>query len=296
MNFDLTDEQHAVQEAAAAVFAGGGGWSDLAAANLLGVSLPEDVGGSGLGLVELALALVEQGRHAAPAPLWPTVVTALAVDHFALDRDRWLPEVIAGDAVLSVALGADAPVPYGAEAAAILVGRQLVQGAPATPVATTDGQPAALIPGAAALDPWVRDRVLVALCALQVGLCEGALHHTATYVSQREQFGRAIGTFQAVAHRAADAYIDLEAMRVTMFAAAWRLDAGLDAAADLRVAKWWAAEAGHRVIHAAQHLHGGIGSDVEYPIHRYFLWGKQVATTLGGGSEQLSALADVVAV
>jgi alkylation response protein AidB-like acyl-CoA dehydrogenase len=85
-------------------------------------------------------------------------------------------------------------------------------------------------------------------------------------------------------------------MRVTMLAAAWKLDAGSDATGDVRVAKWWASEGGHRVVHAAQHLHGGIGSDIEYPIHRYFLWGKQLAVMLGGGSEQLAALADVVAV
>jgi alkylation response protein AidB-like acyl-CoA dehydrogenase len=84
-------------------------------------------------------------------------------------------------------------------------------------------------------------------------------------------------------------------MRVTMLAAAWRLDANLDASAETRVAKWWAAEGGHRVVHACQHLHGGIGSDIEYPIHRYFLWGKQLAVMLGGGSAQLSALAEVIA-
>ncbi len=145
------------------------------------------------------------------------------------------------------------------------------------------------------MDPWVRERALVALAALQVGVCASALRQTAAYVGEREQFGRPIGTFQAVAHRAADAYNDVQAMRMTMLAAAWKLDAGLDATADVHVAKWWAAEGGHRVVHAAQHLHGGIGSDIEYPIHRHFLWGKQLAVMLGGGSEQLAALADVVA-
>lgn len=292
MDFTLTDEQLAVHESARAVFARGGAWSDLAAANLLGIGLPERVGGSGLGLVELALLLVEQGRAVAPAPVWPTVIAALAADD-----DEVSARVVSGDAVLSVALGRDVPVPYGAEAEAVLVGRRLVPVSDAIAVETTDRQPAALIDlGDVELDPWVRDRVLVALCALQVGVCEAAVEQTAAYVSQREQFGRPIGTFQAVAHRAADAFVDLEAMRLTMLAAAWRVDAGLDAAADLRVAKWWAAEGGHRIIHAAQHLHGGIGSDVEYPIHRYFLWGKQLAVTLGAGTEQLSALADLVAV
>ncbi len=295
MNFTLSDEQAAVQEAARAVFEGGGSWADLAAANLLGIPVSEDVGGSGLGMLELALLLVEQGRVVAPLPLWPTLVAAMAVDQFDLDRAAWLPRVIAGEAVLSIAAG-DAPVPYAVSAAALLVGRALVEPGPVEPVETTDGQPAGLTGHRADVDPWVRDRVLVAMSAVQVGVCEAALQQTARYVSEREQFGRPIATFQAVAQRAADAYIDVEAMRVTMLAAAWKLDAGLAAEADVRVAKWWAAEGGHRVIHACQHLHGGIGSDVEYPIHRYFLWGKQLAAMLGAGSEQLSALADIVAV
>jgi 3-oxocholest-4-en-26-oyl-CoA dehydrogenase beta subunit len=295
MDFSLSEEQLAVREAARAVFAGGGTWTDLATANLLGIALPEDVGGSGLGMVELALLLEEQGRVVAPLPVWPTLVAAMAVDHFDIDRATWLPKVVAGNAVLSVVAG-DAPVPYAAQAEALLVGRALLEPGPLEVVETTDGQPASLVQHTAALDPWVSDRALVALCALQVGVCEAALQQTATYVSQREQFGRPIATFQAVAQRAADAYIDVDAMRVTMLAAAWRIDAGLDASADVRVAKWWAAEAGHRVVHACQHLHGGIGSDIEYPIHRYFLWGKQLALMLGGGSEQLAALADIVAV
>jgi acyl-CoA dehydrogenase len=288
MNFDLSEEQQAVQEAARAVFEGGGGWSDLANANLLGIALPETVGGSGLGLVELALLLVEQGRVVAPLPVWPTLVAALASD-----SAEWQSRVASGDAVLSIVDG-DAPVPYAPQADRLLVGRELVEPGGVVPVETTDGQPAGLVTHNVAIDSWVRDRALVALCALQVGVCDGALSRTAEYVSEREQFGRPIGTFQAVAHRAADAYIDLAAMRVTMLAAAWRLDAGLDAAADIRVAKWWAAEAGHRIVHACQHLHGGIGADVEYPIHRYFLWGKQLAVTLGAGTEQLAALADIV--
>jgi acyl-CoA dehydrogenase len=295
MNFDLSDEQSAVREAARAVFEGGGGWADLAAANLLGIALPESVGGSGLGVVELALLLEEQGRVAAPVPLWPTVVAAMAAQHFATDRDDLVARAVTGLAVLSVVDGS-APVPYAASADAVLVGQQLVAPGVVEPVETTDGQPAGLVAHDAPMDPWVRDRALVALCALQVGVCESALRHTAAYVSQREQFGRPIATFQAVAQRSADAYIDVEAMRVTMLCAAWRLDAELDAAADLHVAKWWAAEGGHRVIHAAQHLHGGIGSDIDYPIHRYFLWGKQIALMLGAGSEHLSALAGIVAV
>src|SRR5204862_3130584 len=102
-------------------------------------------------------------------------------------------------------------------------------------------------------------------------------------------------TFQGVAHKAADAYIDIEAMRVTLWQAAWLLSEGRDATNEVLVAKWWAAEGGQHVVHLVQHLHGGMGADVDYPVHRYFLWGKQLEDTLGGASATLARLGDVIA-
>jgi 3-oxocholest-4-en-26-oyl-CoA dehydrogenase beta subunit len=132
--------------------------------------------------------------------------------------------------------------------------------------------------------------VLVGIAALQVGVAEEAVRQTATYTSSRIQFGKPLSAFQGVALRAADAYIDTEAMRVTMWQAAWRLAVGEDAAMEVEVAKWWAADAGQRIVHATQHLHGGLGADVEYPIHRYYLWGKQLEDLLGGASYHLARL------
>ena len=97
---------------------------------------------------------------------------------------------------------------------------------------------------------------------------------TAEYTKTREQFDRPIATFQAVGQRAADAYIDTEAIRLTAWQAIWRLSEELPATAEVAVAKFWAAEGGQRVVHAAQHLHGGMGVDRDYPLHRYFLWAK----------------------
>jgi 3-oxocholest-4-en-26-oyl-CoA dehydrogenase beta subunit len=130
----------------------------------------------------------------------------------------------------------------------------------------------------------------VGLCALQVGVCEAALTKTAAYLNTREQFGRPLSTFQGTMLRAADAAIDIEAMRVTWQNAAWRFDTGRDAADAARVAKWQASERGQRAVHATQHLHGGMGADISYPIHRYFLWGKQIELMLGGPSAQLARL------
>jgi 3-oxocholest-4-en-26-oyl-CoA dehydrogenase beta subunit len=142
---------------------------------------------------------------------------------------------------------------------------------------------------------WTEARALVALAALQLGIAEEALRRTAEYATGRKQFNQPIGAFQAVAMRAADAFIDVEAMRSTLYQATWRLGQGLPAAREVEVAKWWACRGGHRVAHAAQHLHGGIGADLEYPIHRYFLWAKQTEYALGGASAHLARLGRLLA-
>ncbi len=148
--------------------------------------------------------------------------------------------------------------------------------------------------GAEAL-AWTLGTAWTGLAALALGVCEAALSRTAEYVNERHQFDRALSTFQGVMLRAADAAIDVEAMRVTLWQAAWRVDTGRPSAEAVAVAKWVAAERGQRVVHATQHLHGGSGADVTYPIHRYFLWGKQLELQLGGPSRQLVRLGRLVA-
>jgi alkylation response protein AidB-like acyl-CoA dehydrogenase len=148
--------------------------------------------------------------------------------------------------------------------------------------------------GEAVLD-WLEPRVTTALAAIAVGAAEEGLRQTAEYTKTRKQFGREIGSFQGVSLRAADAYIDVEAMRSTMWQAAWQIDHREKSAKAAAVAKWWACMGGHRVSHTCQHLHGGIGSDIDYPIHRFFLRLKHVAMTLGGASEQLSILGTLIA-
>ena len=137
---------------------------------------------------------------------------------------------------------------------------------------------------------WILDRARLGLAATMLGTGEEALLRTAAYLSERKQFGRQIGSFQAVQMRCADAYIDLEGMRSTLWQAVWRVDEGIRAAAEVRAAKWWASRAGDRIVHSAQHLHAGIGSDIDYPIHRYFLWAQHLMTQLGGPSQVLAEL------
>ena len=143
-----------------------------------------------------------------------------------------------------------------------------------------------------AIDPlrWSIERAQVALAALQLGVAAEALRRAAAYVSERQQFGRPIGTFQAVQHRLADCYIDVEALRSTYLRAVWALDQELPATAEVLAAKWWAAQTGHRVTHAVQHVHGGLGADVEYPVHAFFLYAKQLEMTLGGATQTLASI------
>lgn len=148
--------------------------------------------------------------------------------------------------------------------------------------------------GAEALG-WLLDRAFTGLAATALGVSGKALRLSAQYTTTREQFGRPIATFQAVGHRLADAYIDVEAIRLTTLQAVWRLDAGLPAHDEARIAKWWAAEGGHRVAHAAQHVHGGVGIDLDYVLHRYFTWAKHLEFTLGGAQAQLLSLGATLA-
>lgn len=356
MDFTFDETQLAVRDLAAQIFSGQVDvervkeveasderfdrrlWAGLATADLLGLVLPEGVGGGGLGVVELALVLEQQGRVVAPVPLLPTVLAARTIAEVGspVQQQAWLPKVIAGEAVLSLGLveagaaalsqptttaapgadgwtltGAKRSVPFGhvadrvlvsadaaGEAGLFLVDPALAAGEVA--VATDRSKVAHLRFDATPAEPLeaaggvALERLLdcyrTGLAALQVGVCRAALELTASYTSTRQQFGRPLSTNQGVALRAADAFIDIRAMEATLWQSAWRLDAGFDATRAAKVAKWWASEAGQRVVHATQHLHGGMGADVDYPVHRYFLWGKTIELTLGGPGMQLASL------
>lgn len=211
--------------------------------------------------------------------------------------------------------GEKTAVPLAREAAALLVpvtgpdGLVLAVVAPDAPgvtlvdVETTAGEPAAtvLLDGATPLEVLPAEAAVlgyqwstVALAATQVGIASEALRLAAAHTSTREQFGRPLATFQAVAVRLGNCYIDIEAMRSTLWQAAFTLDRELDAAEQVATAAFWAAEGGERVAGSAVHLHGGLGVDTDYPLHRWFLASKQVEVALGGASWQLERLADAL--
>jgi alkylation response protein AidB-like acyl-CoA dehydrogenase len=184
--------------------------------------------------------------------------------------------------------------------AGVTVQPQQLTGGPAARVELADADlPGSRVLGEPAAGPeitaWLAARATVGLCALQAGVTERALELTAAYARTREQFGKPIGGFQAVAQRLADAYIDVEAIRLTMWQAAWRLSAGLPADTEIAVAKFWAADAGHRVAHTAVHVHGGMGVDLSYPLHRYFTAATDNEFTLGGATTHLRRIGATIA-
>jgi alkylation response protein AidB-like acyl-CoA dehydrogenase len=179
------------------------------------------------------------------------------------------------------------------------------------PLATTSGQPESRIElddvrvggdavlgdatiGAHVLE-WIRERAATALACVALGVCEQALALTSEYTKNRKQFDQPIAMFQAVGQRLADAYVDVEAIRLTAWQAAWRIAAGMPAASQVAIAKFWAGSAGQRVVHTAQHLHGGMGVDRDYPLHRYFLYAKQLELSLGGTTDHLRRLGRIIA-
>ncbi|MFI2190517.1 acyl-CoA dehydrogenase family protein [Streptomyces sioyaensis] len=164
------------------------------------------------------------------------------------------------------------------------------------PDAADRSGPDAAAPQPSATRPYadVLATARIAFAGLQAGVCAGSLARAVSHTTTREQFGRPLSTHQGVLLRAADAYMDTEAIRLTAYEAAWRRDAGLDAGEQALTAAWWAAEAGTRVVHTGQHLHGGIGADLDHPVHRHFLWGRQLAGYLGAGAEVLEELGQLL--
>ena len=324
-------------------------WNELAKADLLGICLPEAVGGGGYGFLEACLLLEQQGRTVAPLPLFATLVLgALPIARFGTNAQQvaLLPGVADGTTILTAALYEageyvvpDVPATTATRAgdswrldgekilvpAAHLASRILVPARTDTGVGVfvvdAEGDGVALERNEAISDEplyavtlhgatgeelgegqngaevveWMTQRAIAAVCAIQTGVCEAALRLTATYASEREQFGAKIGTFQAVAQRLADAYIDTEGIRLTALQAAWLLAQELPATDEVHIAKFWASFGADRVVHAAQHVHGGIGMDLDYPVHRYFRWSKVNELMLGTATEHLRRLGQRIA-
>ncbi len=321
-------------------------WDALGQAELLGIALPVEYGGGGMGLVELGILLKEQGRVAAPIPLMHSAgVAAMTIAEFGSDemKSRVLRRIASGESIVTAALTAggsfdpaspdmkatksgDDYVLTGSSTCvaalpvceSVLVAARIDEGVGLFLVGTkADGVSveaqtttsfeeqailnlnevrvaAADVLGAPTEDGsqvrWMIERSWACICALQWGIAEKQLEMLAEFSRNRQQFGQPIGAFQAVSQRAGDAYIDLQAMAVTAQQALWRLADGQEATAEVMIAKYWAAQGGHRIAASAQHIHGGMGVDCDYPLYRYSLLARQLELTLGGANQMLARL------
>jgi len=279
-------------------------------------------------LVLGAMPIQKFGSDVQKARWLPAIVRGEAILAAAIDETRGLDPArlmlqAARDGGGWRLNGTKLAVPYGAEADLWLVPASTgaapvlflvdprAPGIEITPQQSTSGQPQAQIRFADCrladddmlggveqgeeVIGWTIQQGQVGLSAFQLGVAAEALRRTTLYTNTRVQFGRPIGSMQAVQQRVADAFIDVEAMRSTYLRAAWVLSRDETATAEVATAKYWAAIGGHRVVHAAQHLHGGMGADISYPIHRYFLAATQAGLALGGSQPILALIGSEIA-
>jgi len=305
--------QQAIAELAPQLLADDDPWSALREAELLGLET----------LPEICSLLIAVGEAGARAPVLPTLLLGAPIGQFGsrppdgtiltgalLEPESRSPRraqtqardgrlhgrkicVPAADRASMAVIPASDGV-YAVQLADCTVTLQSGTNEDPLGILELEGTPAVRLGGQNVLDWWL-PRVHVGICALQLGLARAALKMTASYTVERKQFGVPISAFQAVRHRAADAWIDTQAMEVTLWQAAWRVERGLEAEREVAIARTWAAEGSHRILAAAQHLHGGMGFDKDYPLHRYTLTAKQWEFTLGGASAQLECLGDLLA-
>lgn len=321
-------------------------WQALAEAGLLGLDIPEENGGTGLGFYSLTTLCEEVGRTVAPVPVIPVLVSAAGtLRRFAnnAQKDQWLNGIASGTTLVTAALeeynnddpaapacsaqkmdggysisGTKICVSQAHSAARILVSarageelivalvdpraagvalnaqivatgetrHELVMGKVQVPTADI------VVTGREAVTAmeWALQASRTALAAMAVGVCDKMMQITGQYTSEREQFGRAIATFQAVSHRVADCYIDVECLRLVTQQAASLIDQGRPAGEAVAMAKIWCGDVTHRVSQASQHCHGGTGVDRSYPLFRYCELARQIELTAGSSAQLMGEL------
>ncbi|MBF8186718.1 acyl-CoA/acyl-ACP dehydrogenase [Nonomuraea sp. K274] len=293
-------------------------------AGVMTVCVPEEAGGAGLGPVAMAVVLREVGARAAPVAALPVLVGTLALArHGTPGQQRHVsrctvalrepgrapaepPLTSARPAGDGWALtGRKVSVPYPGSPVLITAdeGLFLVESPhPGVPEFTSTGEPAATM----VFDGTLAERVAgpeavadvrrlfaAAVAAQASGVLAGALELTTAYVRTRKQFGRPLAEFQAVTMQVADVYIAGRALDVAMWSAAWRLEEGPAAEQDVALAAYHVSEA-FKALYTCQHLHGGLGLDVTYPLHRYFAQAKHLSHLLGGADAQLDLIGALV--
>jgi alkylation response protein AidB-like acyl-CoA dehydrogenase len=364
MYFDLTDEQQAIKSTAHDFLAARykserirelaesergfeqSDWEEMAELGWPGLALPEEWGGQGLGIVELAVLFEEMGYALAPSPLFSNTIAGLALSICGSDdqRERLLRPLAEGrlrgtpalwDAGLPPEIGGFTMDARAEGDGVVLDGEKvLVMDADAADfflVATSDGRRHAVERNAAgvsvkpstSIDPTRRlysvcfdgvevaagnslpaagpdyfavfFRLCVALSAESTGVAQRTLEMAVSYAKDRQQFGRPIGSYQAVSHRCAQMLLETENARSAVYGAAWAADAepeSLSTAAS--IAKAYASDAGWRVPDASIQVHGGIGFTWEHDLHFFLKRGRANASMFGDAKWHRERVADAI--
>ena len=331
MDFTPEPEQQAVADVVNAALDRENSWESLVSGGVTSLGVPERLGGDGVGLPEITTALTEIGRHATVSPALATLGLGLLplLDLASSEQqDRYLVGVGKG-AILTAAInepgsalperpattlvdgrltGTKVAVPYAGQATWMLVSTDsgVVVVAPdadgvrvtKTPTSTggdefavefRDAAVDAVLDGAGV--HRLNQLALAAIGAYAAGLAAGAVRLTADYVSNRHQFGRPLATFQTVAAQLAEIYITSRTAALAATSVIWRLSQGRDADEDLDIMAYWLTSQLPPAMQVCHHLHGGMGMDITYPMHRYYSSVKDLTRLLGGPAHRLDLVA-----
>lgn len=299
-------------------------WKAMAQAGLLALAVPQSQGGDGYGPVEVGAVLREVGRQILPVPALATLALGvLPIAAFGTPEQQRLLAEVGDGRVLTAALrgvaarrdgdalvlsGVARGVPYAAQAHRILVATELgtalvapgTDGVALTRTSTSSGAAEyalrctdvrveahdVLAADAAALDRYA----VAGAAAVADGVADGALTLTAAHLRTRHQFGKPLATFQAVAQEIADVYIVARTLNLSAWSAIWRLAEGRDADGDLDVAAYWLSTELPPALQQCHHLHGGLGVDISYPMHRYYSHAKDLARLVAGSAARLDRI------
>jgi alkylation response protein AidB-like acyl-CoA dehydrogenase len=299
-------------------------WKAMAQAGLLGLAVPTDLGGDGFGAIEIGCVLREVGQQILPVPALATLALGvLPIVALGTPDQQAVVTEVADGRVLTASLqpvaarreaddvvldGVAVAVPYAAQAHLVLVptefGIALLDPSDAAVslvrTASSTGAPEYTLRCAGARvssayllagEPRALQRFAIAgTAAVADGVIAAALELTAAHLKTRHQFGKPLAAFQAVAQQIADVYVVARTMNLAATAAAWRLGTGRDADDDLNVAAYWLAAELPKALQVCHHLHGGLGVDITYPLHRYYSQAKDLARFVGGASARLDLI------
>jgi alkylation response protein AidB-like acyl-CoA dehydrogenase len=289
-------------------------WKKLGDMGVLGLTLPAANGGAGMDEIDLVLVLEEAGRNLLPEPLLEhTAVAAPLLARAGTDaqRSEWLPKAASGDATISFGLAGQ---PYVQDATADIViiedngdlHAATQDRLSLTPLKSVDGT-RRLFKVTAELDDatrmgtsnghaqWAFDHAAAATAAELVGVADAMLQRSIAYATEREQFGRKIGSFQAIQHKLAETFLMVESAKSAVYYAAYALARGLeDAPIHVSVAKAYAGDAERRANYEALQVHGGIGFTWEHDLHLWLKRGRTLEAQYGDSDWHRRRIADWV--